>query len=982
MRKRRVLHLCACGCGKFCLGCTNAVLALLALFQLILVGCLLWRDTIPLPAPLVRAIASRALPEGLRLEWKTLTSTIGGHLVATDVRLTDAGSGSPVLEIPQLRADLDLVAPLFGGPVPLEEIELTDLALYGAPSSGTGGSDAILRIPWLKAQLHGRNLRIAGLHAVTSTLRMQASGSYFFTPTPTEERKRVSEETTWREHWAEATESLSALENTLRSVDATEAFVRLRLETVPDTREPRLNASFIADRAERSGVDLHEIDLSLSGLDLKTRKLSGTAEARVRRIEWQRSGVAVMSEPPLALKSFRGILTGEANWLRGWSFPTVLSAQTEARYGELPAATVSIALPFENLDRAVHLSGRLGFRSLRSNWSLDLDRASGKATTSVALSGDPDDLLDLPELDLVEVAEAVRFSPHFDLRATAQWGPEFTFERTDFSLRARDFETLENHYDEVRLRGAASPERLVVGPIEAFDPAGQWASGYYAQNLRDKTYRILVNGRIFPHRLDSLLAPFYVKLWEKIDPGNTPVEGDVDVRSRWGDGASTTSLVAVKGSDLAYKGAPVKDLDLWLWQATGFVELMRLHATAPVGALEGQIDLIYPRKNSGKPFGTRLDVTSTLPLETLEVVFGSSVAKVREIVQPSQPPQIALRGEILDFDDGSISQHFTLTASTEAPLTAGGFPLDWLKTSGEIDDQGFSLRPLRFGFAGGETLSDVTLTYGQTEDAPDQIALTAHLQNANYARIHDLIQQRTKTKAETEQTDDTPASVEKVQADSTKLADLPPEKQGTFNLYLEASGPIDRWNQYVGKGQLEIVDAPLGQISLFGGLTRLFSDTFKVPLGAFRLDTLRTDLVLEPGYIGLPSLEVRGPSTRIDSEGRVSLPGGELDIDARVFFLNTENPSLASLFGILLRPLGHAFEVTVRGPLEDPSWVFKRNPLNLLRSDDPKPVEASTPTSAATAESVDLPPKPPEADAPTPPPTSPPIPESDPLPGS
>jgi hypothetical protein len=944
MRKRRVLRFCLWGCGKFCLGCTNLLLALLALFQAVLLGCILSFETIPLPAPLVRAVADRALPKGLTFEWETLTSTIGGHLVLTGGQLRDAETGNLVLEIPRAHLDLDLVAPLFGGPLPLEAVEIEDLALYGSPASGTGGSASILRIPHLAGTLNGRNLILHRALAHNGAWRMRAQGSYYFEPSRSDEAPSTPRD--WRFFWNEATEQLSALENRLRSIE--DPFVDLTFRTPEDNRDPVLDVILSAVGATYSDLRLRGIILNSNNIDLKRRTLRGAVDGFVQSAEWTPTAEA---PPELAGTGLHLALRGSPFEIASWTLPDKVHLRARLTAADAPPLTIAATLPLYNLANEMRTDTRLSFAGVRAQIAVAHLRDSGDTRFTFGLQGDIDPLLALPHLGLQEVAEATTFSDRFELAATARFGQDFVFERTDFSLRLGDFRTKENRYNDVRLRGAATRERLLVGPIEAFDADGQWAYGYYVQNLVDQTYRILAEGAIHARRLDSLLPSFYVKLWDRIDPGPNPVQADVDVLSRWGDPTSTTALVAAKGQELAYKGAPVEDLHLWLWQATGFVELMELRAsTAAGGALDGWISLLYPPKESTLPFRTALDVETTLPLETLAAVFGDTIHKIGKIVQPSEAPHLALRGTVDEFPDEHIEQSFELSASTQTTVTVGGFPLDWLELSAVVNDEGFTLAPVRAGVAGGETLADVTLTYGETENASDRIALTAHLQEANYSRVHKMIEEY--LAESTEETEDATTGAEKIVTrsppserkgevdNSPTLDELPTEEQGELNLYLEVAGPIDRWDRYVGNGKLEITDAPLGQISLLGGLTQLFSNTFEVSVGSFRLDTVRTDLVFEPGFVGLPNLELRGPSTRIDTEGRVAIPSGQLDFDARVFFLNTENPSLASLFGLLLRPLGHAFEVSVRGPASDPSWRFKRNPLNLLRPAEP-PLEAA-----------------------------------------
>lgn len=932
MKERRLLRKCCAGGGRACLFGLNLGLTLLAALQGVIVACLLAFATIPVPAPVTQWAEESLAEAGFRASWDSLSANLTGEIEVHGFALFDRQSEQCILRAERIHADLDLLSRLLGGPLPLERLRLENATLYGPPEIVPDPEAPLANLFAADLELRGQTAEIRRMLGTIGSLRLSASGRY---GVPSGESSEATEDD-WHALWLRSAERLLQAADHLATVSG--AALHLAIGEQPSGDQPQIDLTGIVDRWEASdSIQASGLYFTWPDLLAADRSLSPHFTAQLSSLRWK--SVPYPLEGMLHASRIAIRLTGEPIAFGDWSIPGEIQWSSQLEHSKLPATELFGELALAPLPDKLQADLRLQTSSLSTTLGLEFDRLNGDGSLKAQLDGDPDALLKDPALHLAAVAEATDFSPRFHAQANARFAAG-AFEGVDFSLEAGEFRTLENFYDEARLTGRATSDRLVVGPIEAFDPEEQSAYGYYAQDLNTQDYRILARGEIFPHRLDSLLPPFYRKLWTFIEPGTFPAQADVDVRSRWGkgNGRTTNALVAVRGHDAAYRGEPVDRFDVWLRQATGFVRLEQLTAEAPGGTLSGQIDLLYPYSKSPQ-LETHADLHSTLPLSALDAIFGETAAKLESVFAPSAPPDLQLHGVLRDFADDRQTQDFTITVARTAPLVFSGVPLDWIETTAHLTDDGFNLNPLRLGFAGGTALADAEISYG-TEGEAGQYRFTAHLEGANYV---DTLIAFSEPSSEEAKPDDSPSPHE-------ELRQLPPEEQGVLNLFLEARGPLDDWKQATGGGEVELIHAPLGKVNLFGELSKAFGRVFGLSVGSFRLDTLESSLVLAPGYVGLPDLVVRGPSVKIESTGRVAIPSRELGFDAKVFFLNSESPSLQGLFGVLLRPLGHAFEVAVSGPLDAPQWRFKNNPLGLLRPTETTPPTATEKPKAHPAE--------------------------------
>lgn len=179
--------------------------------------------------------------------------------------------------------------------------------------------------------------------------------------------------------------------------------------------------------------------------------------------------------------------------------------------------------------------------------------------------------------------------------------------------------------------------------------------------------------------------------------------------------------------------------------------------------------------------------------------------------------------------------------------------------------------------------------------------------------------------------------------DSTNVEEPPVQVSaskplGSLTFDLQAEGIWGDMASYHGNGSILLTEASLGQIRLFGGLTRVF-ESVGIPLGRLTLTDAQSTFRLRGPKLTFPDLELTGPALTIQANGDVTLPEQTLNFSVNVFFLRTSGLNLANLFGSLFSPFGYVFEVLLSGDLNEPDWRLRLDPRNLF----------STPESRAAA---------------------------------
>lgn len=898
-----------------CIACVNTILSLIAAALAIII----FANKVPIPDFVLKQYVNQLSEYGLDVSWNAFTSNLAGEITIRELRFRDRVSGDEILYCEQLSLDLDYGQRLLGKPVTIESLQIFGAAAYMPPEISQGQTEPVIFFEEIALRKIASDIEILRAQAEVGNARFRFRGQ--IPVTGSSNKSQSIDLNQIRSNWIRSIIQLQRAR--VITQIAPEATFACQFK---GNRNNDLLASFTftsPSAAYGSNIHLKDLLLQTANINLSQKRFEGETNG------WLESwSVETPSTSLTGSNTFFSLVSDDPGLVRkSWRLPSRL----KLNFGELrglpvPVESSRIELDVRDLPDNIRGEIRSNVGGLQTGLVFEGNPASQSGNVHFEITGSPMGILSAPELGLQEVAEQTRFSPNCELTGNVYFEPGLRFDHLRMKARLRDFSVREAHFDQVYLDAWADNRMLIVGPIDAFDPQSQYATGYYCHDFTSKNYRILARGAVFPRRLDSLLAGFYRNLWNWLDPGPLPVSADVDVCSNWGHPRMTQARVAIDGNELGYNGVPVEHAIADIEQATGFVKISDLFVQTGSKTMNGSVSMVYPYDQQD-PKRTVVDLESDYTLSELAKVFGDEISTIADSIQSDENPHISLKGAVDTFPEGNTTRKIEIEGAYAGNLNAFGLDLEGLELKGNLIDQTFHFDPIQFGFHGGNVTAAGILDF--TDETNRSIQLKTTAESCRYV-------------------DSVNAVVSLIDAERDPI--VPPESgQGTITLSLDINGNPDQWDSYSGTGQATILGAPLGRIDLFGGLTRIFS-SIGINIAQFQLSDLASDLKFTPGAIGFPNLKLSGSSVQIESEGTITLPEGGLDFDARLFLKESATPSLQGLLGGILRPLGHALEIEIEGTISKPQWSFKRNPLNLLsprnrseESPDGKPRNDSTP---------------------------------------
>lgn len=165
----------------------------------------------------------------------------------------------------------------------------------------------------------------------------------------------------------------------------------------------------------------------------------------------------------------------------------------------------------------------------------------------------------------------------------------------------------------------------------------------------------------------------------------------------------------------------------------------------------------------------------------------------------------------------------------------------------------------------------------------------------------------------------------------------PGDKRGEVFGDVELAGPLSRGTNsvaaLVGGGHLECRDGHLAQMKLFAGLTDYLVAHVPGIAGLVNLSHSSSDFVLKDGVFASTNVVVEGSILSVRAAGKYDIINDNLDFRAHVELTKND-----TLFAKLATPITWPFsnlakvllDFRLLGSLDNPSWTYSRNPLDLL----------------------------------------------------
>jgi hypothetical protein len=496
------------------------------------------------------------------------------------------------------------------------------------------------------------------------------------------------------------------------------------------------------------------------------------------------------------------------------------------------------------------------------------------------------------------------------IRATIALDAGMRFNHAEFSLRSGPVRLRHAEFDRLQAEGIFDPHRLDVSRLTVGKDDRVLSAGLrYDRATGD--YRCLARGTLLPDDLQPAMRPWWHRLWAPFKFSHNPLEVDVDIQSNLRTREIQWFFGHLAADEIRFKEQLFTRLQMKSWIFSNFVELFDLQAERPEGGATGVLQWIF---REGAPIARTFDLDTSIDIAGFAGFLGDDIGKVVGEITTTAPPRLKITGYLSALDSGwPHRRDLIIDAVATAPLTAFGYPLESLSFQSRLRDDLFAMRPLRFGLGGGEATGSLLL---DTSRDPPQLEFDCTLKGAHQSRVFSIL--------------GWPDLLPKQPALAKRNgAKEEPSAPGRLDLDISGDGPVGTLSNFRASGMLRIMEADLGRIHLFGGLSKLLYGT-GLGFASITLDTAEGPFVLENGDLHFPHLEISGPNSVIRANGLIKVLSRDLDFRVRVNYLDTPQNPLMSIIGPIFNSLGNAFELHLRGTTEEPNWKLAFDPRRVL----------------------------------------------------
>jgi hypothetical protein len=883
-----------------CLAChlLNLFLAFIALGQAGLIVLNLVQTEVPLPDKLTGWVINQIGPEHLTADWENATFDLRGGIMLSRLTVRNDSTEQIIATAEESYIQWTPLHLLLKSLFPLRSIELRDVEIYIPVShSPSGLNEPVLFIKNVSAEEDGGDLVVSSLILETSKIQVHLQGSapiHLLNSRPERET---------------GPGFFELLQTIRRLPEDLVAFADVEWKLFPSGDHsfqisglmPALDYS-LARLGSLSGEAL--IRLSDDGLSLLRVHLDGFLQLREEVPDLPLVDKLLHLEPiPFHLTADGSLIQSDRI-----NLPTKIQLNLHPRDDSLPFHHLLLRTSYWKDLSPIHWIASSP-RAFSEGWAHPVKKPEDSEETifpfKLTFRGYlPDSSLsqlvpNLPESRLLKGARA----DHIQLNAT--------FDPLSLSLQgnlsADGLFIGQTAFSRLRTHLYLDKTDLRLEDIEVRKSENQFASGSYLHHFPSSKFSLNATGSTFPTSLDIILGKWWTRIFTHIE-ASEPLPADVTVWGVWRDLKSLQSVTSVDGRNGYYRGVHIPHLQLRVRSTHKWAHLEHLKASFPEGTFGGKIAIRSGIESDAPLRAMVLDLESDAPWEAL--CAASGIEELCEI-EFEGSPHVTVRGTLWQ-DSGK-----GFNTQAQADLRLGlvqhegrgwvqGLELEGLTLSGRLKGQRLDLTGLTGRFAEGIFTGNIQINNWQSKE--------------NRSRFYSL-----------RLVDGHFGSTRQQLSESFGYS---PEMSATFPTDL-FEGRIDAaislytaqtLEQARGTGSIVLRQAKLGQIHLFGGLSRFFN-SMGLGFSSLNLDSLSFDWLLTDTILAVNNGLVTGPSLRLRLNGEVDLKDQELAMRADVNMVK-------GMLGMVLSPVSENLLFDLSGTLKDPQWEIRFTPFKWLQSDD------------------------------------------------
>ena len=489
-------------------------------------------------------------------------------------------------------------------------------------------------------------------------------------------------------------------------------------------------------------------------------------------------------------------------------------------------------------------------------------------------------------------------------------------ELLQFIVTANNFSALESPYGNFLGDGTIN-ENLDIFVYSAYGNFGSSrVEGNFTQRWNPAYYHFIVDGSCQPTDLNQWMPSWWQGIWEDFNFTKDIPIGSFNIKGIWGENSTYAHTFGkVDTNDFSFRDMEFKNsaIEVSVDYNNTLVECVQL--THAEGTISGSLK--FPRRNSQSPYFLELEFNGDYPLEKGRNVLGETIkSQISEL--NASLIDCEVKGKICRSDTSDTDHEIEIKISSAEDFQFKGVKIDQIKgllsyrnnlTSGNFN---------QLDFAGGRSFLSFDINNSNNSDT---ISVNMSLKDMNTHRFINSLTPEIKVFNSQD--------LEVQESGSGLEFD---DNNGSFNLSLQAVGPLSNLLQFKGSGILELKQKNLSQIDIFTPLLSVFDkftlsafdklkllpllQNLKLPFVSVSFETLNAVFTIDHENIHFSPLELNGVISSISSKGDLNLSNGELDLTGRINPAgNLPIPGLKEITD----PFSKIVEFKVAGPWHNPT---------------------------------------------------------------
>ena len=457
--------------------------------------------------------------------------------------------------------------------------------------------------------------------------------------------------------------------------------------------------------------------------------------------------------------------------------------------------------------------------------------------------------------------------------------PEQLFQ---FDVTANNFSVLESPYGNFLGEGTVN-ENLDIFVYNAYGDFGSsMVEGNFTQRWNPAHYQFVVDGSCQPTDLNQWMPSWWKGIWVDFNFTQDIPLGSFEIKGIWGENSTEAHTSGkVDSKDFSFRDMEFKNSAIEVSVDYNNTLVNCIELTHEEGTISGSLK--FPRRNSQSPYFLELEFNGDYPLEKGRNVLGETIkSQISEL--NASLIDCEVKGKIGRPDTSNPDHEIEIKISSAEDFQFKGVKIDEIKgllsyrnnlTSGNFN---------QLDFAGGRSSLSFDINNSNNSDT---ISVNMNLKDINTQRFINSLKPAIKVFNSQDL---------KVQESGSGLEFE--DNNGSFDLSLQAVGPLSNLLQFKGSGILELKQKNLSQIDIFTPLLSVFDkftlsafdklkllpllQNLKLPFVSVSFETLNAVFTIDHDNIHFSPLELNGAISSISSRGDLNLSNGELDLTGRI----------------------------------------------------------------------------------------------------